>query len=102
MQTVKSKGDGVGKEAIPDQAFMRLRGALFFGADFAVTRNRVTFQESLEELLATAVPGRLPLSLAITRLMMLVKGNKRRQEQRLIYTRDRIHRRPSKTSSLCP
>lgn len=42
---------------IPDEAFRRLRGALFFGPAFRVTRNKLLFRDSLPEVLATAVPG---------------------------------------------
>ena len=42
---------------MPDEAFRRLRGALFFGPAFRVTRNKLLFRDNLQELLATAVPG---------------------------------------------
>jgi len=45
---------------IPDESFLRLRGALFFGPGFLVTRNKLTFRDNLQECLATAVPSQSP------------------------------------------
>ena len=45
------------KDVLPDEAFRRLRGALFFGPGFRVTRNKLLFRDNLPEVLATAVPG---------------------------------------------
>lgn len=42
---------------MPDEAFRRLHGALFFGPAFRVTRNKLLFRDNLAEVLATAVPG---------------------------------------------
>jgi len=42
---------------VPDEAFGRVRGALFFGPAFRVTRNKLTFRDNLAELLAAASPG---------------------------------------------
>lgn len=47
------------QDILPDEAFRRLRGALFFGPAFRVTRNKLLFRDNLQELLATAVPGRV-------------------------------------------
>lgn len=43
------------KDVIPDECFLRLRGALFFGPSFLVTRNKLTFRDNLQQLLLTAV-----------------------------------------------
>ena len=45
------------KDALPDEVFLRLKGALFFGPGFKVTRNKLLFRDNLQELLAAAVPG---------------------------------------------
>ena len=45
------------KDALPDEAFLRLRGTLFFGSAFLVTRNKLTFRDNLQQLLASATPG---------------------------------------------
>ena len=45
------------RDALPDEAFARVRGALFFGPAFRVTRNKLTFRDNLAELLAAASPG---------------------------------------------
>ena len=45
------------QDTIPDEAFRRLRGALFFGPAFRVTRNKLLFRDNLGEALAAAVPG---------------------------------------------
>ena len=45
------------RDQLPDECFRRLRGALFFGPGFRVTRNKLTFRDNLEELLRSAVPG---------------------------------------------
>ena len=36
---------------------MRLRGSLFFGPAFLVTRNKLTFRDNLRDLLGAAEPG---------------------------------------------
>ena len=41
------------------QVFRRLRGTLFFGAGFAVTKNKLTFCDALDQTLAGAEPGAL-------------------------------------------
>ena len=56
-QAVRSKRGAAAKDVIPDDSFLRLRGALFFGASFLVTRNKLTFRDNLQELLAAAVPS---------------------------------------------
>lgn len=52
------KRGAAAKDVIPDESFLRLRGALFFGPGFLVTRNKLTFRDNLQELLRTAVPSR--------------------------------------------
>jgi hypothetical protein len=51
---------------LPDEAFMRLRGALFFGPDFLVTRNKLTFRDNLKELLDKATSGNGQSQLCVT------------------------------------
>jgi len=57
LQTVKTKRSAAAKDGLPDESFLRLRGALFFGPGFLVTRNKLTFRDNLQELLATAIPS---------------------------------------------
>jgi hypothetical protein len=46
-----------GKDAVPDDAFRRLRGALFFGPSWRVTRNKLMFRDNLQQALAAAAPA---------------------------------------------
>ncbi len=46
-----------GKDAVPDDVFRRLRGALFFGPGWRVTRNKLMFRDNLGQALAGATPG---------------------------------------------
>ncbi|KXZ46758.1 hypothetical protein GPECTOR_41g723 [Gonium pectorale] len=46
-----------GKDSLPDEVFGRIRGALFFGPAWRVTRNKLTFRDPLQELLASATPS---------------------------------------------
>ena len=39
------------------QVYRRLRGTLFFGPGFAVTKNKLTFCDALDQTLAEAKPG---------------------------------------------
>ena len=39
------------------QVYRRLRGTLFFGPGFAVTKNKLTFCDALDQILADAKPG---------------------------------------------
>ena len=57
MQAVRQKRGAAGRDALPDEVFGRLRGALFLGPSFQVTRNKLLFRDNLPELLAAAVPG---------------------------------------------
>lgn len=62
MQAVRQKRGAAGRDALPDEVFGRLRGALFLGPSFQVTRNKLLFRDNLPELLAAAVPGELASS----------------------------------------
>ena len=57
IEAVRQKRTAQAKDVLPDEAFRRLRGALFFGPGFRVTRNKLLFRDNLPEILATAVPG---------------------------------------------
>ena len=57
MQAVRMKRGAAGRDVLPDDVFMRLRGSLFFGPAFLVTRNKLTFRDNLRDLLAAAEPG---------------------------------------------
>ncbi|KAL3158051.1 hypothetical protein ABBQ32_011660 [Trebouxia sp. C0010 RCD-2024] len=57
VEMVRAKRTAASKDTLPDEVFMRIRGALFFGAGFKVTRNKLLFRDNLQELLAAAVPG---------------------------------------------
>ena len=54
---VRTKRSAAHKDALPDEIFSRIRGALFFGPEFKVTRNKLLFRDNLQELLAAAVPS---------------------------------------------
>ena len=58
LQAVRGKRGAAAKDVIPDESFLRLRGALFFGPGFLVTRNKLTFRDNLQELLASGVPSK--------------------------------------------
>ncbi|GLI61005.1 hypothetical protein VaNZ11_003267, partial [Volvox africanus] len=53
----KMRGSSSGKDYLPDEVFRRIRGALFFGPAWRVTRNKLTFRDPLLELLAAATPS---------------------------------------------
>lgn len=57
VQMVRAKRTAANKDTLPDEVFQRIRGALFFGAGFKVTRNKLLFRDNLQELLAASVPG---------------------------------------------
>lgn len=57
IQAVRTKRTAASKDTLPDEVFHRIRGALFFGPGFKVTRNKLLFRDNLQELLAAAVPG---------------------------------------------
>lgn len=57
IEAVRSKRGAQGKDSIPDEVFRRVRGSLFFGPTFKVTRNKLLFRDDIRELLAAAVPG---------------------------------------------
>lgn len=54
---MKAKRSAARKDTLPDEAFLRLKGALFCGPGFKVTRNKLLFSDNLQELLAKAIPG---------------------------------------------
>ena len=58
-QAVRAKRSSASRDALPEEAFMRLRGSLFFGPAFLVTRNKLTFRDTLQALRAAASPGAL-------------------------------------------
>lgn len=62
---VRAKRSAANKDTLPDEVFLRIRGALFFGAGFKVTRNKLLFRDNLQELLAASVPGRPLLQPAV-------------------------------------
>ncbi|KAG2443092.1 hypothetical protein HYH02_009506 [Chlamydomonas schloesseri] len=53
----KLRGSASGKDYVPEEVFRRIRGALFFGPAWRVTRNKLTFRDPLQQLLAAATPG---------------------------------------------
>ena len=53
------------------QVYRRLRGTLFFGPGFAVTKNKLTFCDALDQTLAGAEPGEEALLSALTRVCQL-------------------------------
>eukprot|EP00887_Chlorella_sp_A99_P005757 scaffold1.g5757.t1 len=64
IEAVRQKRNAQAKDTIPDEAFRRLRGALFFGPAFkvwvwvvGVTRNKLLFRDPLQQLLDAAVPA---------------------------------------------
>ncbi|KAK3267358.1 hypothetical protein CYMTET_24075 [Cymbomonas tetramitiformis] len=44
------------RDVLPDECFARLRGLLFFGPSFKVTRNKLSFRDNLEALLDSSTP----------------------------------------------
>lgn len=50
IEAVRTKRNAAGKDVLPDAAFLRLRGALFFGPGFRVTRNKLTFRDNLAQV----------------------------------------------------
>ena len=67
---MRTKRGAAAKDVIPDESFLRLRGALFFGPGFLVTRNKLTFRDNLQELLRTAVPSEKHLAYRIAYLIL--------------------------------
>lgn len=57
VESLRLKRSAAARDALPDAVFARLRGALFFGPSFRVTRNKLTFRDNLQHLLAAAVPS---------------------------------------------
>ncbi len=67
LQAVR-KRSVMARDVLPEEVFTRLRGVLFFSANFLVTRNKLTFRDNLQELLAAATPGRARRSHASNQL----------------------------------
>ena len=61
LQAVRDKRTPSAKDKLPEEVFLRLRGSLFFGPSFLVTRNKLSFRDNLQQLLADASPGEIPL-----------------------------------------
>jgi hypothetical protein len=51
------KRSTAGRDELPEEVFTRLRGVLFFGPEFGVTRNKLTFRDNLKELLEKSASG---------------------------------------------
>ena len=58
LQAVRDKRTPSAKDKLPEEVFLRLRGSLFFGPSFLVTRNKLSFRDNLQQLLADASPGK--------------------------------------------
>eukprot|EP00884_Botryococcus_braunii_P005311 jgi/Botrbrau1/14781/Bobra.0284s0014.2 len=54
VEAVRTKRSAAVRDALPDEVFCRIRGALFFGPEFLVTRNKLSFRDNLNELLQHA------------------------------------------------
>uniref|UniRef100_A0A1D2ABE5 SMCHD1 ribosomal S5 domain-containing protein n=1 Tax=Auxenochlorella protothecoides TaxID=3075 RepID=A0A1D2ABE5_AUXPR len=57
LEALRTKRNAAAKDVLPDQAFLRLRGSLFLGPAFQVTRNKLLLRDDLRALLLRAVPG---------------------------------------------
>lgn len=51
-----AKRSAQARDVLPDECFARLRGMLFFGPSFRVTRNKLSFRDDLHTLLEAAAP----------------------------------------------
>eukprot|EP00775_Hariotina_reticulata_P002831 gene2831-3124_t len=56
IRSIQARRNAAAKDKLPDEVFSRIRGALFFGPGFRVTRNKLTFRDNLALLLETASP----------------------------------------------
>eukprot|EP00873_Tetraselmis_striata_P016358 jgi/Tetstr1/436622/TSEL_025418.t1 len=56
IEATRAKRSAAARDILPDEVFSRLRGALFFGPNFLVTRNKLNFRDNLQDLLAGALP----------------------------------------------
>jgi hypothetical protein len=56
VEATRTKRTAAARDILPDEVFSRLRGALFFGPNFLVTRNKLNFRDNLQELLGSALP----------------------------------------------
>ncbi|GBF97420.1 hypothetical protein Rsub_09586 [Raphidocelis subcapitata] len=57
IDAVRAKRSAAARDVLPDEVFGRIRGALFFGPGWRVTRNKLMFRDNLSQQLADAVPG---------------------------------------------
>jgi structural maintenance of chromosomes flexible hinge domain-containing protein 1 len=57
IEAVRCRRSAAARDALPDAVFRRIWGCAFFGPRFLVTRNKLTFRDNLQELLAKATPG---------------------------------------------
>lgn len=62
IDAVRAKRSAAARDLLPDEVFGRVRGALFFGPGWRVTRNKLMFRDNLPALLADAVPSECELS----------------------------------------
>lgn len=53
-QAARNRRTAAARDSLPDEVFLRLRGSLFFGPNFLVTRNKLSFRDNLQQLLANA------------------------------------------------
>ena len=49
IEAVRGRRGAAARDALPDAAFARVRGALFLGPRFEVTRNKLTFRDDLQQ-----------------------------------------------------
>lgn len=66
---MRAKRSAAARDALPDEVFSRIRGALFFGPSFLVTRNKLSFRDNLTQLLQVATSGvtdHLPPAVPVT------------------------------------
>lgn len=57
VEAIRAKRSAAARDILPDEVFCRIRGALFFGPEFLVTRNKLSFRDNLSELLQHATSG---------------------------------------------
>ena len=51
IDEVRDKRNEKVRDVLPDEAFLRIRGFLFFGPRFKVTRNKLSFRDNLSQML---------------------------------------------------
>ena len=57
IEAVRTNRTAKDRDLLPDEAFMRVRGALFLGPAFKVTRNKLNFRDPVAQLLASGIPS---------------------------------------------